>query len=70
MQKTYPIVLNADENYIKYASVLITSVINSTKVTGRGHNKPYNFQILSDFISNATQEKLQKLQNRLSKFIL
>ncbi|WP_180322710.1 hypothetical protein [Helicobacter winghamensis] len=39
MQETYPIILSSDENYIKYASVLITSIIyntNKQKMKGGG----------------------------------
>ena len=67
MGEPYSIVLNSDENYIKYASVLITSIIYSTENTKCGNNRPYCFHILSDYISDSTQEKLQKLKNRLSK---
>lgn len=33
---------------------------------GGGQNKPYHFHILSDFFSKSTQEKLLKLQSKLS----
>ncbi|TXE88607.1 glycosyltransferase family 8 protein [Campylobacter volucris] len=72
----YNIVFSADENYIKYTAVLITSIVFNTdknkklkdfnKNSNLGNEK-YIFHILSNFISKKTQEKLIKLQKALSK---
>ncbi|WP_416826127.1 glycosyltransferase family 8 protein [Helicobacter ganmani] len=64
--QNYPILLTATENYVPFATCLITSIIyNTNKIVG-GQNKPYCFYILSDFLSKSTQEKLSKLQAKLS----
>ncbi|WP_300796868.1 glycosyltransferase [Helicobacter sp. UBA3407] len=65
--QNYPILLTATENYVPFATCLITSIIyNTNKIVGGGQNKPYCFYILSDFLSKSTQEKLSKLQAKLS----
>lgn len=65
--QNYPILLIATENYVPFAACLMTSIIyNTNKIVGGGQNKPYCFYILSDFLSKSTQEKLSKLQAKLS----
>ncbi|WP_301006127.1 MULTISPECIES: glycosyltransferase family 8 protein [Helicobacter] len=65
--QNYPILLITTENYVPFAACLITSIIyNTNKIVGGGQNKPYCFYILSDFLSKSTQEKLSKLQAKLS----
>ncbi|EDO7682823.1 glycosyltransferase family 8 protein, partial [Campylobacter coli] len=63
----YHIVFNADENYIKYTSVLITSIIRNTNPKNHFQNKPYNFHILSNFVSKRTRKKLDWLKKELYK---
>ncbi|MBT0858757.1 glycosyltransferase family 8 protein [Campylobacter coli] len=63
----YNIAFSADENYIKYTSVLITSIIfNTNKNNTYKENESYNFHILSNFISDTTKEKLQGLEQELN----
>lgn len=65
--QNYPILLITTENYVPFAACLMTSIIyNTNKIVGGGQNKPYCFYILSDFLSKSTQEKLSKLQAKLS----
>lgn len=69
----YHICLNANEGYIKFAAVLITSIITNThkkeptkpQKSRLGGGK-YCFHILTDNISKPTKDKLQILQNELS----
>ncbi|HEE9102029.1 TPA: glycosyltransferase family 8 protein [Campylobacter coli] len=63
----YNIIFSADENYIKYTAVLITSIIKNTNANNDFLNNIYHFHILSDFLSDSIKEKLDKLQNGLSK---
>ncbi len=63
----YHIVFNADENYIKYTSVLITSIIRNTNPKNHFQNEPYSFYILSNFVSEKTREKLVQLKKELYK---
>ncbi|MBS4274685.1 glycosyltransferase family 8 protein [Campylobacter vulpis] len=61
----YHIFFTADENYIKFTSVLMTSIVkNATKAYEK---KPFCFHILSDFISDVTRKKLEILQKTLSE---
>ncbi|MCV3464387.1 glycosyltransferase family 8 protein [Campylobacter lari] len=72
----FHIVFSADENYIKYTAVLITSIILNTDKNKKFKdfnenldikNEKYFFHILSNFISEKTREKLINLQNALDK---
>ncbi|EOA4575216.1 glycosyltransferase family 8 protein [Campylobacter jejuni] len=64
----YNIIFSADENYIKYTAVLITSII---KNTNNGFlNDIYHFHLLSNFLSDNSKKKLEDLQNELSKIYL
>ncbi len=54
----YHIVFHADENYIKYTSVLIISIIKNTDPKNHFQNKPYSFYILNNFVGEETREKL------------
>ncbi|MBZ7932577.1 glycosyltransferase family 8 protein [Campylobacter sp. RM10543] len=72
----YHLVFSADENYIKYTSVLITSIILNTDKNKKFQdfdknsnvkNEKYFFHILSNFISDKTREKLLNLQNALNE---
>ncbi|EAI4070715.1 glycosyltransferase family 8 protein [Campylobacter jejuni] len=62
----YNIIFSADENYIKYTAVLITSIIKNSNTNNSFLNSIYHFHILSDFLSDNIKEKLSKLQNELS----
>lgn len=64
----FPIVLTCDNDYFKYANVVITSIIkNSNK------NFQYEINVVSDYISTENQEKtfnqLKGLNNFAIKFI-
>ncbi|EJE0124254.1 glycosyltransferase family 8 protein, partial [Campylobacter coli] len=50
-----------------YTAVLITSIIKNTDANNDFLNNIYHFHILSDFLSDSIKEKLDKLQNGLSK---
>ncbi|TKX34236.1 glycosyltransferase family 8 protein [Campylobacter taeniopygiae] len=72
----YHLVFSADENYIKYTSVLITSIILNTDKNKKIQdfdknsnikNEKYFFHILSNFVSDKTREKLLNLQNALNE---
>lgn len=63
----YNIIFSADENYIKYTAVLITSIIKSTNISNSFLDGAYHFHLLSNFLSDNAKEKLEKLQNELSK---
>lgn len=61
----YAIAFNANEKYIPYFAVLLTSIIHNTK---QDFNKePYSFHLLVDKISQQTREKLENLILELSK---
>ena len=57
----YHIVFNADENYIKYASVLITNIIHKINKTNNCAPMPLCFHILTNRLSQDTQDKLNAL---------
>ena len=59
----YHIVFNADENYIKYTAVLITNIIHKIDKTSNNASMPICFHILTNHLSQNTQEKLNALQN-------
>ncbi|EAK1936540.1 glycosyltransferase family 8 protein, partial [Campylobacter jejuni] len=68
---------SADENYIKYTAVLITSIIFNTNKNKKFKdfdknlnikNERYIFHILSNFVSDKTKEKLINLQKKLSEY--
>lgn len=92
----FHIIFSADENYIKYTAVLITSIVKNTdskrsfkdfcntKVineifspfgdydlsalsTPTNTEEGYVFHILSNFVSEETQDKLKSLEKALSK---
>lgn len=69
----FHIVSCCDENYIKYLSVLLTSIVKNTDTSKClidyiGENrKSYVFHILSDAISQETQDKIHDLQKELTK---
>ncbi|QOR00893.1 glycosyltransferase family 8 protein [Campylobacter sp. 2014D-0216] len=63
----YHIVFSADESYIKYTAVLITSIVFNTNKHQKMRNEKYYFHILSNFVSNKNRNKLLKLQNTLDK---
>ncbi len=64
----YNIVLNSDENYIKYASVLITNIIYKIdKTNALYENAPINFHILSKDLSDECKGKLRDLSKNLSE---
>lgn len=63
-----PIILTCDDNYYKYANVVITSILcNINKKT------QYDINILSEYISeknqNLTQKQIQRYKNVTVKFI-
>lgn len=62
----YHIVLNSDENYIKYASVLMTNIIHTIDKNANYPSNPLHFHILTNTIKQETQENLKMLQNSLS----
>lgn len=59
----YHIVFNADENYIKYASVLITNIIHKINKTNNCAPMPLCFHILTNCLSQDTQDKLNALED-------
>ncbi|EAH8337341.1 glycosyltransferase family 8 protein [Campylobacter upsaliensis] len=61
----YHIFLTADEKYVKFSSVLMSSIIKNA--TQDYERRPFYFHILSDFISDMTKEKLKILQKSLSE---
>ncbi|EAK3671810.1 glycosyltransferase family 8 protein [Campylobacter upsaliensis] len=61
----YHIFLTADEKYVKFSSVLMSSIIKNA--TQDYERRPFCFHILSDFISDTTKEKLKILQKSLSE---
>ena len=61
----YHIFLTADEKYVKFSSVLMSSIIKNA--TQDYERRPFCFHILSDFISDMTKEKLKILQKSLSE---
>ncbi|MCH5322440.1 MAG: glycosyltransferase family 8 protein [Helicobacter sp.] len=89
----FPIVFNADENYIKFSAVLITSIVKNTNLSKsfkelckqnpknfiekyehlnydslskKEQKEGYIFHILSNFVSDETRKKLEKLCEELS----
>lgn len=74
----FNIILSADENYIKYASVLIYSILKNIDKTKTfkdfssksfffgGGQESLVFHILSDFISKENTKKLEKLEDSLN----
>lgn len=60
----YNVVLNLNENYVPYAAVLITSIIQNTQSSGGGG---YNFHLLMDSISQENTKNLENLISELSK---
>ncbi|EGK8127595.1 glycosyltransferase family 8 protein [Campylobacter lari] len=71
------IILCADDNYVKFSSVLITSIVNNTNKSkfnnDYSHEKTINaeegyfFHILTNFISEKNRKKLVLLKQELSK---
>ena len=73
----FHIVFSADENYIKYTAVLITSIVFNTDKNKKFkdfdknsniENERYIFHILSNFVSDKTREKLINLQKKLNEY--
>lgn len=67
IKKEYHVVFNADQNYIKYITVVIANIIykiNNTQID-KAKEKFY-FHILTDFIDKEVSEKLKLLQKELS----
>lgn len=62
----FHIIFSADENYIKYTAVLMTSIVLNTN-KNYTENEKYVFHILSDCISNETRQKLLKFQTKLNQ---
>lgn len=63
----YHIIFSADENYIKYTAVLITSIVkNTNKNKFYLKENKYYFHILSNFISDSTIKKIQGLEKELN----
>lgn len=89
----FHIVFNADENYIKFSAVLITSIVKNTNLSKsfkelceqspkdfiekyehlnydslseKEQKEGYIFHILSNFVSDETQKKLEKLCEELN----
>ncbi len=63
----YHIVFSADENYIKYTSVLMTSIVlNTDKEKVYEKNEKYVFHILSNFLSDGLRKKLTKFEKVLN----
>ncbi|CAM2942753.1 glycosyltransferase family 8 protein [Helicobacter burdigaliensis] len=61
----YALAFNANEKYLPYLAVLLTSIIHNTK---QDSNKmPYSFYLLIDKISKESEEKLENLILELSK---
>ncbi|MDY3327935.1 glycosyltransferase family 8 protein [Riemerella anatipestifer] len=56
-----PIVLTCDDKYFKYANVVITSILEN-----KNKNCFYEFNILSEFISEPNKEKMTKQLERYS----
>ncbi|ELM1319591.1 glycosyltransferase family 8 protein [Campylobacter coli] len=70
----YHIVLNSDENYIKYSAVLILSIIKNTnksfinnKEIFNHQEEYYHFHILSADISTKSELKLGNLEKEINK---
>lgn len=61
----YSIVLVSNEDYVKYASVLITSIILQTNAQTKDFC--YDFYLLSDALSEQTIKKLSLFERELSK---
>ncbi|EJZ3230372.1 glycosyltransferase family 8 protein [Campylobacter jejuni] len=73
----FHIVFSADENYIKYTAVLITSIVFNTDKNKKFKdfdknsnikNEKYIFHILSNFVNDKTREKLINLQKKLNEY--
>ena len=64
--QNYPILLITTENYVPFAACLMTSIIHNTNKIVGGQDKPYCFYVLSDSLCATTQEKLLRLQFKLS----
>ncbi|EOG4053326.1 glycosyltransferase family 8 protein [Campylobacter jejuni] len=69
----FHIVLNANENYIKYAAVLMTSIIQKTDLNKSmsefcnfDTDEGYVFHILSDFISESMKVRISNLEKQLN----
>ncbi|MBZ7929191.1 glycosyltransferase family 8 protein, partial [Campylobacter molothri] len=61
MLKYYNIVISCDNNYVKYAAVVIASIIKNTKTNSQFKKYPYRFYILSNDISEDNILKLKKI---------
>ncbi len=69
----FHIVLNANENYIKYAAVLMTSIVQKTDLNKSisefcnfDIEDGYVFHILSDFISDLMKIRISNLEKQLN----
>ncbi|VEJ47480.1 glycosyl transferase family protein [Campylobacter jejuni subsp. doylei] len=69
----FHIVLNANENYIKYAAVLMTSIIQKTDLNKSmsefcnfDTDEGYVFHILSDHISESMKVRISNLEKQLN----
>lgn len=64
----YHIFFSADEAYIKYTAVLITSIVSNLRDDSSYEKAPICFHILSNDVSDETGEKLARLESELCKF--
>ncbi|EAI4303766.1 glycosyltransferase family 8 protein [Campylobacter jejuni] len=62
----YNIVLAADNNYIKYVAVVLSSIIKNTKENEKFASEKYIFHILTDGISFTNHQKLKILIDYLT----
>lgn len=69
----FHIVLNANENYIKYAAVLMTSIIQKTDLNKSmsefcnfDTDEGYVFHILSDYVSESMKIRISNLEKQLN----
>lgn len=63
----YHIFFSADEAYIKYTAVLITSIVSNLKSDSSYEKAPICFHILSNEVSDETGVKLARLESELCK---
>ncbi|WP_079754665.1 glycosyltransferase family 8 protein [Campylobacter coli] len=62
----YHIVFNSNNAYIKYAAVLMTNIIKTTKIESNFKKERYHFHILIDFISEESKSRLFSLEKELN----
>ena len=63
---SFDIAFVANDKYLKFTAVLMTSIIKSTQEKG-ALNQSFHFHIISDFISEKNLKKLNKLKAKLNE---